>query len=116
MADLEIRILWHMTPISRTLSSLEVAEVDGDLKSKTPKVRTWVQKPQGKWRPHVLSGQGSSCGLERLGLLLISVLFSPPLLTGQKLVPSPMGRTKALAQVQRKPCSGGGELAAPKLC
>lgn len=47
MADLEIRILWHMTPISRTLSSLEVAEVDGDLKNKTPKVRTWVQKPRG---------------------------------------------------------------------
>jgi hypothetical protein len=44
------------------------------------------------------------------------VLFSTPSLTVQKLVPSPMGRTKALAQVQRKACSGGGKLAAPKLC
>lgn len=48
MADLEIRILWHMTPISRTLSSLEVAEVDGDLKSKDPKSKNLGSETPGE--------------------------------------------------------------------
>lgn len=61
-------------------------------------------------------GKGHHVVWKDQGLCSPQVLLSSPLLTGQKLVPSPMGRTKALAQVQRKACSGGGKLAAPKLC
>lgn len=55
-----------------------VAEVEDAPLSRsceTPEVGIWDQKPQGTWRPRVLPGQGSSCGLKRTGFCLAPILF-----------------------------------------